>query len=319
MAPPTFKFSAIPTPPSTMSAPVVELVEVVVLFRLVSPVTSRVPPTLRFSATPTPPVTLRAPVVLDVDVVLLLNVTTPSELIAAILVDPVTSKAPPTLRFSTTPTPPVTLRAPVVLDVDVVLLLNVTTPSEVIAAIVVAPVTSMVPPTFKFSAIPTPPVTLRAPVVLDVDVVLSLNVTTPSEFIAAILVDPVTSMAPPTVKSPDVFTTPVPLASIFKSTLASSPEAEIVGPFPVAALVTVISLTALAVAVPLTNSFPFESRMFPMRFPVTLLKVTLSAVPNPKVVLAVAASASSISVPPKVETLAAGKALSAVVPCAAVA
>jgi hypothetical protein len=45
---------------------------------------------------------------------------------------------------------------------------------------VAAPVTSMVPPTFKFSAIPTPPVTLRAPVVLDVDVVLLINVTTPS-------------------------------------------------------------------------------------------------------------------------------------------
>ena len=72
-------------------------------------------------------------------------------------------------------------------------------------------------------------------------------------------------MAPPTVKSPDVFTTPVPLASIFKSTLASSPEAEIVGPFPVAALVRVISLIALTVAVPIINSFPFESRMFPLR------------------------------------------------------
>ena len=86
-------------------------------------------------------------------------------------------------------------------------------------------------------------------------------------------------MAPPTVKSPDVFTTPVPLASIFKSISVSSPEAEIVGSFPVAALVTVISLTALVVAVPLTNSFPFESRMFPLISPTIVeLKVLAPAI-----------------------------------------
>ena len=113
----------------------------------------------------------------------MLNVTTPSEFIAAILVAPVTSIVPPTLRFSATPTPPVTLRAPVELDEDVVLLLNVTTPSELIAAILVDPVTSKVPPTFKFSAIPTPPSTISAPVVEFVEVVVLFR-----------LVIPVTSM-----------------------------------------------------------------------------------------------------------------------------
>ena len=94
-----------------------------------------------------------------------------------------------------------------------------------------------------------------------------------------------------------MFTTPVPLASKFKSTLVSSPETEIVGPFPVAALVTVISLTALAVAVPIINSFPFESRMLPIRFPVILLKVTLSVVPKPSEVLAVAPDSAIKFVP----------------------
>ena len=41
--PPTFRFSATPTPPSTINAPVVALVEVVVSFKLVAPVTSSVP------------------------------------------------------------------------------------------------------------------------------------------------------------------------------------------------------------------------------------------------------------------------------------
>ena len=43
---PTYKFSAIPAPPSTISAPVVALVLPVVSFRFVTPVTSSVPPTV---------------------------------------------------------------------------------------------------------------------------------------------------------------------------------------------------------------------------------------------------------------------------------
>ena len=54
------------------------LVDPVVSLIFVAPVTSRVPPTFTFSAIPTPPVTLRAPVVLDEDVVLLVKVMTPS-------------------------------------------------------------------------------------------------------------------------------------------------------------------------------------------------------------------------------------------------
>ena len=49
-----------------------------------------------------------------------------------------------------------------------------------------------------------------------------------------------------------------------------------------------------------------------------MLAVT-AADPNPRVDLAAAASASSIRVPPKVLTADAASALSAVVPCAAVA
>ena len=45
----------------------------------------------------------------------------------------------------------------------------------------------------------------------------------------------------------------------------------------------------------------------------------VAAVPSPSVVLAVAASKSSINVSPNSLTLAAGNALSAVAPCAAVA
>ena len=45
MPPPTCTSPAIPTPPSTIKAPVVVLVLAVVLFKLVTPVTSNVPPT----------------------------------------------------------------------------------------------------------------------------------------------------------------------------------------------------------------------------------------------------------------------------------
>lgn len=54
---------------------------------------------------------------------------------------------------------------------------------------------------------------------------------------------------PPRIRSPfvvEVVTLPVPLGVRFKSILVSPPVAEIIGPPPVAALVTVTSLTALA-------------------------------------------------------------------------
>ena len=52
---------------------------------------------------------------------------------------------------------------------------------------------------------------------------------------------------------------------------------------------------------------------------VTSVELSVPAASTPKVVLAAAASASSIKVPPKVLTFAAGKASSALTPCAAVA
>ena len=58
-----------------------------------------------------------------------------------------------------------------------------------------------------------------------------------------------------------VLRVPVPLGLIFISTLVS-PVADKIGPFPVAALAKVNSLTAELVAVRLSNSFPFVSEIF---------------------------------------------------------
>ena len=77
-SPPTFRFLATPTPPSTINAPVVAFVDCVVLLRLVAPVTSSVPPTCKFSATPRPPATFKAPVVELVEVVVASTLTAPS-------------------------------------------------------------------------------------------------------------------------------------------------------------------------------------------------------------------------------------------------
>ena len=62
-----------------------------------------------------------------------------------------------------------------------------------------------------------------------------------------------------TAADPD-FKTPEPLGLIFISTLVS-PVADKTGPFPVAALAKVNSLTAELVAVRLSNSFPFVSEI----------------------------------------------------------
>ena len=135
-APPTLRFPATPTPPSTMSAPVVELVEVVVLFRLVSPVTSRV-----------------------------VSRVTASSMFSV----PFTVVAEPLAPRSTAPPPKVVLPVEVanILLALAAVAFVISPPFDIKSPVkVVTPVTSRVPPTFKFSAIPTPPVTLRAPVVL---------------------------------------------------------------------------------------------------------------------------------------------------------
>ena len=68
-----------------------------------------------------------------------------------------------------------------------------------------------------------------------------------------------------------IITVPVPFASIVKSILLSSPVAAIVGPEPVAELVTVISLTAEEVATNFILSLPLASNC-------TVLASTLSCV-----------------------------------------
>ena len=55
MSPPMNTSFAIPAPPSTTSAPVDVLVDCVVLFRLVAPVTSSVPERVELPATPNVP------------------------------------------------------------------------------------------------------------------------------------------------------------------------------------------------------------------------------------------------------------------------
>ena len=63
---------AVPAATKAVVAILVELLEAGGVSAVAAPVTFKVPPTFKFSAIPTPPVTLRAPVAIDVDVVCLL-------------------------------------------------------------------------------------------------------------------------------------------------------------------------------------------------------------------------------------------------------
>ena len=72
------------------------------------------------------------------------------------------------------------------------------------------------------------------------------------------------------------FAVPLPFPEIFKSMLVSSPVAERVGPFPVAALATVISFTADPVAVTLISSLLLESLM-----PVVIFGEVVASLPVP--------------------------------------
>ena len=132
IAPPTFKFSAIPTPPSTTSAPVVELVEVVVLFRLVSPVTSRV-----------------------------VSRVTASSMFSV----PFTVVAEPLAPRSTAPPPKVVLPVEVanILLALAAVAFVISPPFDIKSPVkVVTPVTSRVPPTFKAPDVFTTPVPLAS-------------------------------------------------------------------------------------------------------------------------------------------------------------
>ena len=101
---PTNNFLAIPTPPSTIKAPDVELVESKTLLRFTTPVTSRVLERVVASLTPKVP---------------------------PIVVASVTSKVLPTNNFLAIPTPPATVKDPVVELEESVTSLTIATPVNV--------------------------------------------------------------------------------------------------------------------------------------------------------------------------------------------
>ena len=108
--PPTLRFLAIPTPPSITNAPVLELLDCVVLFRLVTPVTSSVESRVTASSTFSVPFTV---VIAPDDAMLtapllVANEVAPEESNVLILVSPVTSRLPlivalPILEISLVP------------------------------------------------------------------------------------------------------------------------------------------------------------------------------------------------------------------------
>ena len=128
---PTFKFSPTPTPPTTVNAPVVVLVDVAVpLIRirearmsLASPVKTKFPPNTKSLAIPTPPSTTRAPVVVEVEFVVVVKCTKPLArklLTTNSSAKPLNINCPPSTKSPAIPTPPSTTSAPVVVLVDVV-------------------------------------------------------------------------------------------------------------------------------------------------------------------------------------------------------
>ena len=161
-------------------------------------------------------------------------------------------------------------------------------------------------PLGSIEILPLVPVVIVIPPLPEVRLIAVAPVALPIVIVLAAA--PVPTLMFCAIASLPILMAPVPLAFKFKSTSVSSPEAEIVGPFPVAALVTVISLTALAVVVPLTNSFPFESKMFPMRFP---LKVVAVTDPVPEISLAPIVI-SPVIVPPASASFSASNSASAV-------
>ena len=144
---PTKQFLPIPTPPTTVAAPVVSevlcsvestvkvvpgefvisIVPVLVVAYVTVPAVN-VPPTCKFLATPTPPANVAHPVVVEV-------ASSVESTVKVVPVPLVTSKVPeevelydteppvivpPTCKFPTIPTPPATCNAPVVVEVAAV-------------------------------------------------------------------------------------------------------------------------------------------------------------------------------------------------------
>ena len=139
--PPTFKFFAIPTPPVTITAPVVGVVESVVFVNVAVPTSPKLPPTFKFFTMPTPPATTNAPVVGVVDSVVFVE-----NIIPARVDVPVTPRLPPTFKFFAMPAPPATINAPLVGAVDCVVLVAINALVE------------NAPPTNKFPPMLAPPV-----------------------------------------------------------------------------------------------------------------------------------------------------------------
>jgi hypothetical protein len=203
--PPTFRLPAMltfcetPTPPVTITAPVVDELDPVLDVKTPCPATSINPATLRFCEIPTPPVTTTVPVVVELDPVPAVNVTAPPA-----------DKAPVTVAaFS--------------VAVELVERVPVTTVlPELTAAKLDVPLVVRVPPIFTFCDTPNPPVTTVAPVVVEVDEVPEVAVTIPLALRDATLEEPETvsefSEANPLVES-------VPVMAVFLALRAASVDA----------------------------------------------------------------------------------------------
>ena len=166
-----------PTPPVTVNAPVVVLVEFVVLVTAnvatfkspAAPLNINCPPKTRLPPIPTPPTTVNAPVVVLVDCEL---DVTDSVLRDKFVPEPWNINLPPSTRSCAIPTPPLTTSPPVVVDVEFVLVVNSTCPFArklLTTNSSASPLNINWPPRTRLPPMPTPPAICTAPVVVLVD------------------------------------------------------------------------------------------------------------------------------------------------------
>jgi len=136
---PTFRLLAMPTPPATVSAPVVDVVDSVAprtvrsLKNSVAPVTAIVPsidaaaPTLRFLEIPTLPATRSVPESTESDWVTFVTERMPVFVVAPLIASaPLTQALVSTVRLLAMPTPPLVTIDPDEVDVELVVLLTLT-------------------------------------------------------------------------------------------------------------------------------------------------------------------------------------------------
>jgi hypothetical protein len=207
-APVTFKvvpikhFLAIPRPPLTINAPLIDEVESVVFETVVIPVRVDAPPTLNVVpikhalAIPIPPLTINAPLVDKVESVVFETVVIPETFKELLRVEtPPTLKVVPIKHALAIPRPPLTTNAPLVDRVESVVLETVVIPEtfKVLETVVIpetfnvllrvdAPPTLKVVPIKHALAIPRPPLTINAPLIDEVESVVFETVVIPETF-----------------------------------------------------------------------------------------------------------------------------------------